>query len=245
MLSILLYILAAVFLLYAVFLSQPDMGSPFFLIWYVFAAVCAGTALLIADGPEAFPLPPAILAGIVLTAGLIMILWAGAAIFSAFHKKAPEDLDVLIVLGALVYAHGPSRVLRFRLDAAAEYLRKNPRTRCIVSGGQGSNEPAPEGVIMKRYLVSKGIEEGRITEENRSESTYQNILFSREFCDPENDRIAVVTNDFHLYRSMAMAEKAGFAHVYGLPARSTPIYFPNNFLRECFAIVKDRVIGNI
>ena len=38
MLSIVLYGVAILCLLYALFLSDPEIGSPFFIIWYVFAA---------------------------------------------------------------------------------------------------------------------------------------------------------------------------------------------------------------
>ena len=98
---------------------------------------------------------------------------------------------------------------------------------------------------MKAYLVGKGIEEERIFMENRSCSTVENIRFSMEFCDPEKDRVAIVTNDFHLWRGMALARKAGFRDVYGISGRSRVIYLPNNFLRECCALIKDYLFRNI
>ena len=65
--------------------------------------------------------------------------------------------DYLIVLGAQVRETGPSVVLQYRLDEAAAYLEENPDTCCIVSGGQGANEPFPEAEGMRRYLEEKGI----------------------------------------------------------------------------------------
>lgn len=246
MLSILLYAIAGICLLYALFLSNPEIGSPFFLVWYALAAL-AGIAGYLTAASLWHLIPSWILiaGGVILAVTAVLLIIAGAEIVSAFHQKTPEDLDLLIVLGALVHPDGPSRVLQYRLDAAAEYLKRNPRTRCIVSGGQGSNEPCPEGKAMKEYLVSKGIDAGRIQEENRSKSTYENILFSRELCDPEHDRTAIVTNEFHLRRSMALARKAGFRHVYGLAGKSKAVYMPNNFLRECCALIKDRLCGNL
>lgn len=246
MLSAALYITAGLCLLYALFLSDPKNGSPFFLVWYVIAAAFAAAGYLTAASLwQAVPSWLLIIGGVILAAAAVLLIFAGSRILSAFHLKTPEDLDLLIVLGALVHPYGPSRVLQYRLDAAAEYLKRNPRTRCIVSGGQGSNEPCPEGKAMKKYLVSKGIEAERILEENRSESTYENILFSRELCDPEHDRTAIVTNEFHLWRGMALARKAGFRHVYGLAGKSKAVYMPNNFLRECCALIKDMICGNI
>ncbi len=246
MLSILLYILAGICLLYALFLTDPETGSPFFIIWYVLAAAFAAAGYLTAASLWHL-IPSWILIGGALILAVILLLLALAAgrILSAFHQKTPEDLDLLIVLGALVHSYGPSRVLQYRLDAAADYLKRNPRTRCIVSGGQGANEPCPEGKAMKEYLISKGIEGERIQEENCSESTYENILFSRELCDPEHDRTAIVTNEFHLWRGMALARKAGFKHVYGLAGKSRAVYMPNNFLRECCALIKDAICGNL
>ena len=241
-----LYVLAGVTLLYAVFLSDPAMGSPFFAVWYVLSAFLFGCAWLSSHNLWGVIPGWLLYGGICLLVILIILLGAaGVTILSAFHRKAPADLDVLIVLGALVYKTGPSKVLQYRLDAAAAYLRDNPHTRCIVSGGQGSNEPCPEGEVMKAYLVGKGIEEERIFMENRSCSTVENIRFSMEFCDPEKDRVAIVTNDFHLWRGMALARKAGFKDVYGISGRSRVIYLPNNFLRECCALIKDYLFRNI
>ena len=74
-------------------------------------------------------------------------------IISQMHVAGPDNLDYLIVLGAQVYKNGPSPVLKFRLDKAYEYLSANPETRCIVTGGQGSNEPFTEASCMADYLV--------------------------------------------------------------------------------------------
>ena len=243
---VVLYVLAAVFVAYAIFLSDPAMGSPFFLVWYFIAALTAGAAYMTGHGMwQMIPSWILIVLVVALLVLLAMILWAANKILKAWHTKAPEDLDVLIVLGALVYSYGPSLVLQYRLDAAAEYMKNNRHTKCIVSGGQGNNEPCPESVIMKKYLISKGIEAERIIEENRSCSTKENIVFSSRYCDKENDTVGIVTNAFHLYRGMAMAKKEGFKNVYGIAARSKLIYLPHNFLRECLAVIKDTAVHNI
>ena len=41
-------------------------------------------------------------------------------------KKGSQDLDYIIVLGAQVREDGPSVVLKYRLDAAVDYLNGNP-----------------------------------------------------------------------------------------------------------------------
>jgi len=54
-------------------------------------------------------------------------------------------------------------VLRYRLDEAYRYLKDDPETICIVSGGQGYNEPCQEAEVMKKYLEDKGIDSSRIS----------------------------------------------------------------------------------
>ena len=58
-------------------------------------------------------------------------------------------------------------------------------------------------------------------------------------------RVGIVTNDFHVYRALCVARKAGLANCCGIAAYSTPSFLPNNLLRESLGIVKDFVAGNI
>ena len=118
---------------------------------------------------------------------LAVILFAvvEGCIVSRFTAGPPAGADYCIVLGAQLKDHGPSDVLRRRLDAAAEYLRQNPDTKCIVSGGQGGNEPMSEAEGMRHYLVAAGIEEERIIQEAVSYThLYISPLFLRIF--PKN-----------------------------------------------------------
>ena len=136
-------------------------------------------------------------------------------------------------------------MLRRRLDKAIDYLEQNPDTSVIVSGGQGGNESIPEAVGMREYLIEAGIGEERIFVEDQSSSTYQNLVFSAEFLDRENDRVVVVTNNFHIFRALSIAKKQGYLNVEGLSA-STPLGSePNNLLREFIGVVKDFFVGNL
>ena len=162
-----------------------------------------------------------------------------------FRTQQEENLDYLIVLGAQVREDGPSVVLQYRLDTACSYLEKNPDTVCIVSGGQGWNEPYPEAEGMRRYLLDKGISEERILTEEESRNTLENIQNSMGMLNPGKDRVGIVTNNFHIYRGCAIAEKAGIRNVYGVAAPSKFLYLPNNMFREFFGVVKDVLRGNM
>ncbi|MGN0194056.1 MAG: YdcF family protein [Pseudoramibacter sp.] len=240
-----LIILAAASAVYGVLVWHIASGSRFYRVWWGLAVVLGAAALGVHIG--IFAKMPVI--GQHLLEGLILVAAAGALILlglvlTQFHAKAPDDLDVLIVLGAQVRPDGPCRALAYRLDTAAAYLSAHPQTRCVVSGGQGDNEPKSEAAAMARVLVQKGIAPERIALEDQSTSTVENLRFSAKVID-QNRRVGIVTNDFHLYRSLKLAKKAGYTAVFGLAAPSTTLYLPNNVLREIFGLVKDKLAGNI
>lgn len=124
--------------------------------------------------------------------------------------NTPDDPDAVIVLGCKVQRNGkPSLMLSKRIDAAYEYLSENKDVICIVSGGQGEDEPISEGEAMKVALVEKGIEESRIFVEDKSESTKENIEFSAKLLEEmgiEVNEAAIVTDGFHLYRASLLAK---------------------------------------
>ena len=166
-------------------------------------------------------------------------------ILGQFGAQAQNGADYVIVLGAWWKNDRPSYILQQRLDAAVEYLRRNPDTFVIVSGGQGSNETMPEAEGMAMYLEAAGIEADRILLESRSGDTNENLKFSAMFVDKEEDRVVIVTNNFHVFRAMKIAQKQGYARAEGLAAPSYPAMVPNNLLREFFGVVKDVLVGNM
>jgi len=153
------------------------------------------------------------------------------------HAQGEDNLDYVIVLGAQVHADKPSVVLKYRLDEAILYLNENPETVCIVAGGQGKNEPYSEAYGMAQYLMQNGIDKDRILLEDQSKTTEENLRFSRKFL-PEDAEVGIITNDFHMFRALQIAQKQGLSDVCGIAADSTKFYLPNNMLREYFAEIK-------
>lgn len=239
-------ILGILCIIYGLIVSRTGSGTGFFLVW-----IAIGCMLLLLGVSCRFHLWSRLSAAMrVIILILLVILLAGftvvqGRILSRFHSAGEPDLDVIIVLGAQVYDYGPSRVLKNRLDTAAAYLKENEKTKCIVSGGQGYNEPAPEAEIMKQYLTEQGIRADRILIEKQSANTVENIRFSMLQINPEQDRTGIVTNNFHIYRSCAIAVKAGIRNVSGIAAPSNRLYLANNLLREFLGVVKDIAADNM
>ena len=94
------------------------------------------------------------------------------------------------------------------------------------------------------YLTGHGIDRGRITLEDESLNTVENIRNSMNFLDAE-DSVGIVTNNFHMFRAMRIAKKMGLEYVYAIPADSRMEYLPNNMLRELMGVTKDFLKGNL
>jgi len=222
-------------------------GTSFFLIWGAMAIVCGGLSLLFAHPKWLGSIPRWIRwsAVVCCTIALVLFVAVEGMILGQFNAKASSDADYMIVLGAQWKTSGPSYVLQKRLDKAVEYLQDNPNTIAIVSGGQGSNEPVAEAIGMKSYLEEKGIAPERILAEAKSTNTYENLVFSAQLLDQENNSVVLVSNNFHVFRARSIAKKQGYAKVEGLAAGSYPAMIPNNLLREFFCVLKDFAVGNL
>ena len=111
----------------------------------------------------------------IIGAGIAVAVILCGMILGDFSAKGSQKLDYIIVLGAQVRENGPSVVLKYRLDTAIMYLEENPDTICIVSGGQGKNEPFSEAHGMATYMVQNGVASDRILIEDQSTNTIENI----------------------------------------------------------------------
>ena len=238
--------LAVLCLLYGFAVLSVGSGTGFWLVWM---ALGGGFILLsVFSRHQIWSALPVFLRTVLLTAVILcaaVFLFTESLIISGAVSTARDGLDCIIVLGAQIYENGPSKALQYRLDTAYDYLERNPATLCIVSGGQGYNEPFTEAEGMKNYLTERGIPEDRILTETESHNTKENIDNSMKLFDCKNGSIGIVTNNFHIYRACRIAKKAGIADGYAIPAGSNRFYLPNNLFREFFGVVKDFLMKTI
>ena len=245
---VVLFLVGIAFLIYflcvAFFVGH---GTNFYFIWLILAVVVMTFAILLKRGffISHFPLWIRRTFVILLCMGVMIFGIVEGFIISGFSMKGQPGADYVIVLGAQMKADGPSKALQYRLDEAIRYLNENPSSKVIVSGGQGSDEHISEAQGMYEYLVEKGIEKDRIIKEDKSVNTTQNLAFSAEYLDRERDSVAVVTNNFHVFRAVKIAEKAGYQNVCGIAAKGEPFLQINNMMRECFGVMKDFLFGNM
>lgn len=235
-------VLGGICLLY--FLLLLGVGMDFSVIWLLAGAGSVMVGLFRHFGKWKLPKTVSVAAGGCLL--LLLLVFAGieGLIMTGMFAKGESGLDYLVVLGAQVRGTVPSRALKKRLDTAAEYLGKNPETKVVVSGGKGAGEEISEAEAMENYLLELGIEKDRIIMEDQSATTSENLRYTGELIDREK-KIGLVTNNFHIYRALKMAEKQGYTHAVGVAAPSDPLYQIHYLVREFFALIKAAGKGDI
>lgn len=92
---------------------------------------------------------------------------------------------------------------------------------------------------MKEYLVKQGIDALRITTEEQSTNTQENLANSLTIIDKAgmSRQLAIVTDEYHQFRAGKIAERLG-AVPYSVCA-TTPWYiFSACYMRELLALTK-------
>ncbi len=160
--------------------------------------------------------------------------------FTYRRLKKPTDCPYVIVLGCGIRKDGTvTPLLKGRLDAAIRWYEQGGRqARFIVSGGQGKNEVTSEAAAMKQYLLSQGIPEDKIIEENRSTTTRENLLFSKAIMEKEGRRTQciIATSDYHVLRAVLLARELKI-DAQGIGGKTALYYVPAASLREYLALV--------
>ena len=170
-------------------------------------------------------------AAVIFVMSAIAILLLTAAVISGFMIAAmnakPVGGETAIVLGCKVRGENPSRMLRERLDAAYDYLTEYP-----------------EAFVMKKYLVNRGIDADRIFEEDRSESTAENLSFSMKIMEDigiKEDAV-IITDGFHQLRAKMIAAKLGL-NVSAWSANTAVWLLPTYWVREWFGVLYQVFLG--
>ena len=174
--------------------------------------------------------------GILFEAGLISFI----ALYG-IRDNVTFTEDAAVVLGAGIRGETVTWPLKMRLDKAVEFHQNNPNGKIVVTGGQGYQETVTEAYAMEKYLVSQGVDKSVIIKEEKATSTNENMRFSKEILDGifEDDyKIAVITNNFHIYRGVQIAKNEGFREVTHLSAGLKWYNLIPCYIRESLAVLK-------
>lgn len=179
---------------------------------------------------------------------ILFVLWFALLSFIAIYGNADNVTykeDAVIVLGCGIRGKNVSLILAYRLDRAVEYYNKNPNAIIIVSGGQGPQEDITEAEAMQEYLINKGIPADKIINEEKATSTTENMQNSKRILDErfdKNYKVAIITNNFHIFRATQIASKNGLdcTH-YNAQIRFDTIV--PNYIRETMGVAKYWILG--
>lgn len=122
-----------------------------------------------------------------------------------------QGADFLIIPGCRVEGDKPGEELENRIEAAAEYLKMNPHTVAIASGGimHPESQSVSEAQAIAARLTELGIDTQRIKLDEEARTTLQNLVNSKCLMPDGCKKIAVVSSSYHLCRIRLLARRAG------------------------------------
>jgi uncharacterized SAM-binding protein YcdF (DUF218 family) len=128
-------------------------------------------------------------------------------VISNQNNYEPIKSDVIIILGhSLEDGTIPSSWLVERLNIGLELYNLGYSNKIIVTGGMGKNDTIPVAISMQIWLIEHGVPITDIIAETSARNTFENFKYSKLLSNNHNlQSVIVVTNDFHMYRSMLIA----------------------------------------
>ena len=154
-------------------------------------------------------------------------------------EKAAEltDIDCLLVLGCYVHDSGrPSDMLADRLRRGIELYQSGVAPKLLMSGDHGQKD-YNEVKAMKLEAMEEGVPSEDIFMDHAGFSTYESIFRARDVFAA--DKIIIVTQEYHLYRALHIANALG-VEAYGVAADyHTYVVQAYRELREILARNKD------
>ena len=123
-----------------------------------------------------------------------------------------QDIDCIIVLGAGVWGENPSPMLEDRLLEGIKLYENNVAPKIIMTGDHGREE-YDEVNVMKKFAMDKGVPSGDVFMDHAGFSTYESLYRAKEIF--EADKVVIVTQEYHLYRALHIANELGI-EAYGV-----------------------------
>ncbi len=154
-------------------------------------------------------------------------------------RNLPENADCIMVLGCQVDDNGnPRMMLRDRLDCGIELYDIGAAPKLLMTGDHG-RVTYDEVNAMKTYAIECGISSSDVFMDHAGFSTYESMYRARDVFDA--DCIIIVTQEYHLYRSVYNARALGL-EAYGVAAEPRRFYGQTRMsAREFLARCKDFV----
>ena len=119
----------------------------------------------------------------------------------------PQDLDCILVLGCGIHPDGsPTPMLASRLTRGAELYQAGWADRVLLSGDD-SGEDYNELATMERVILELGVPQEALVMDHAGFSTYESIYRAKHEFGMQ--RVVIVTQEYHLYRALYLADALG------------------------------------
>lgn len=147
-----------------------------------------------------------------------------------------DNADCVLILGAGVWGDRPTHMLEDRLRFGIALYEMGVSNRLLMSGDHGRKN-YDEVNVMKAYAVHEGVISSDIFMDHAGFSTYESLYRARDIFEAK--KIIIVTQEYHLYRALYVADKLGL-EAYGV-ASDPRQYTGQSYreIREILARVKD------
>ena len=161
----------------------------------------------------------------------------GTRILSPEQAAVLTDVDCILVLGCGVREDGtPSHMLEDRLRRGVDLYQQGVAPKLLMSGDHGRTNYNEVGT-MKQYAVDKGIPSEDVFMDHAGFSTYESMYRAKEIFAAE--KIVIVTQEYHLYRALYIAERLSL-DAYGVNADYRTYWGQTSReIREILARAKD------
>jgi uncharacterized SAM-binding protein YcdF (DUF218 family) len=146
-------------------------------------------------------------------------LYIGFQVWSQSHKDENHSADAIVVLGAAQYDGDPSPIFKARLDQAAYLYDEGFSPVVIVTGGKQAGDRFTESEAGANYLVSQGVPDDAILNENQGRTTLESLRGVREMAAEQGiDSVLLVSDPMHSERLKRIAIDLDFDEAYTSPA---------------------------
>lgn len=154
-------------------------------------------------------------------------------------EAADLDADCILILGAGLYdSDTPSLMLSDRLNKGIELYELNASDKLLMTGDHG-RVSYDEVNVMKQTAINAGIPSSDIFMDHAGFSTYESMYRARDVFEAK--KVIIVTQGYHMYRALYIAEKLGL-EAYGVatdPRSYGQAADTRNNVREPLARIKD------
>ena len=158
-----------------------------------------------------------LVATIVAGTNIYIVSRASDRIISSEDALLLTDVDCVLVLGCFVRPDGsPSNMLYDRLDVGTSLYLDGAAPKILMSGDHGRTE-YDEVNNMKQFALDREIPAEDIFMDHAGFSTYDSMYRARDIFACK--KIIIVTQEYHLYRALYVAESLGI-EAYGVAADS-------------------------